>query len=84
MGLRVPPLRIKIILESNPPKSRILVGRLAVPGLQRHLREDQEVVPQAARLRRPRRRTARGEIKQYIYIYIEREREKERDTCVYM
>ena len=30
MGLGVPPLRIKIMLESNPPKSRILVRRLAV------------------------------------------------------
>ena len=28
MDLRIPPLRIKILLESNPLKSRILVGRL--------------------------------------------------------
>ena len=27
MGLGVPPLTIKIVLESNPPKSMILVGR---------------------------------------------------------
>ena len=36
------PLRIKIMLESNPPKSIILVGRLAVqvaPGCQRLRRE---------------------------------------------
>ena len=30
MGLGVPPLRIKIRLESKPPKSTMLVGRLAV------------------------------------------------------
>ena len=29
MGLGIPPLRIKILLGSNPPKSRILVPRLA-------------------------------------------------------
>ena len=28
--MRIPPLNIKILLESNPLKSRILVGRLAV------------------------------------------------------
>ena len=28
MDTRIPPLRIKITLESNPLKSRILVGRL--------------------------------------------------------
>ena len=31
MDLRIPPLNIKIVLESNPLKSRILVRRLAVP-----------------------------------------------------
>ena len=30
MGLGIPPLKIKLLLESNPPKSRILVRRLAV------------------------------------------------------
>ena len=30
MGLGIPPLKIKILLESNPLKSRILVRRLAV------------------------------------------------------
>ena len=30
MDMRIPPLRIKISLESNPLKSRIVVGRLAV------------------------------------------------------
>ena len=30
MDMRIPPLKIKILLESNPPKSRILVRRLAV------------------------------------------------------
>ena len=31
MGLGIPPLRIKFLLESKPLKSRILVRRLAVP-----------------------------------------------------
>ena len=31
MDIRIPPLKIKILLESNPLKSRILVRRLAVP-----------------------------------------------------
>ena len=30
-GLRIPPINIKILLESNPLKSRILARRLAVP-----------------------------------------------------
>ena len=30
MDMRIPPLKIKILLESNPLKSRILVQRLAV------------------------------------------------------
>ena len=30
MGLGIPPLEIKIMLQSNPPKSTMLVGRLAV------------------------------------------------------
>ena len=30
MGLEIPPLTIKILLESNPLKSRILVWRLAI------------------------------------------------------
>ena len=30
MDMRIPPLKIKIMLESNPLKSRILVRRLAV------------------------------------------------------
>ena len=29
MDVRIPPLRIKIVLESNPLKSTMLVGRLA-------------------------------------------------------
>ena len=32
MNMRISPLKIKILLESNPLKSRIVVGRLAVPG----------------------------------------------------
>ena len=30
MDMRIPPLTRKILLESNPPKSRILVRRLSV------------------------------------------------------
>ena len=30
MGVGIPPLKIKILLESNPPKSRISVRRMAV------------------------------------------------------
>ena len=30
MALGIPPLRVKILLESNPPKSRILVRRSAI------------------------------------------------------
>ena len=30
MGLGIPPIKFKIMLESNPLKSRILVRRLAV------------------------------------------------------
>ena len=32
MDMRIPPLEIKIMIESNPPKSGILVRRLAVGG----------------------------------------------------
>ena len=32
MGLGIPPLRIQIMLESNPLKSTMLVGRLGVLG----------------------------------------------------
>ena len=35
MGLGIPPLKIKILLGSNPPKCRILVRRSAVPQLGR-------------------------------------------------
>ena len=34
MGLGIPPLRIKITLESNPLKSTMLVGGLAAPRSQ--------------------------------------------------
>ena len=33
MDMRIPHLNIKILLESNPPKSRILARRLAVPSM---------------------------------------------------
>ena len=32
MGLGIPPLKLKMMLESNPMKSRILVRGLAVSG----------------------------------------------------
>ena len=31
MDMRIPPLELKVLLESSPPKSRIVVRRLAVP-----------------------------------------------------
>ena len=31
MGLEVPPLRVKIALESKPPKPKVVLRRLAVP-----------------------------------------------------
>ena len=36
MDMRIPPLKIKILLESNPPKSRISVQRLDVVGTFQH------------------------------------------------
>ena len=44
-GLRVPPLKLKIMLESSPLKSRILVRRFAVG--------DATVLPAAGQPRRP-------------------------------
>ena len=38
MGMRIPPLTIKIPLESNPLKSGILVRRLAIPDESRSAR----------------------------------------------
>ena len=38
MGLGIPPLKLKIMLESNPLRSRILVRRLAVPPEERRIR----------------------------------------------
>ena len=49
MGMRIPPLTFKIKLESNPPKSRILVRRLAALKQRRTL---QNAVRRAAGLRR--------------------------------
>ena len=34
MDVRIPPLKLKIMLESNPPKSGILVRRLAVKDIR--------------------------------------------------
>ena len=45
MGLGIPPLKFKIMLESNPLTSRIVVRRLAVAGLgafRGHLRAPQD------------------------------------------
>ena len=35
MDMKLIPLTLNIMLESNPPKSRILVRRLAVPAVRR-------------------------------------------------
>ena len=40
MDMRTPPLYIKIMLESNPPKSTMLVGRLGVKFESRNLSRD--------------------------------------------
>ena len=57
--MRIPPLRIKILLESNPPKSRILVRRLAVPAEQEQIRLEQHEPAQNANpsAERPQNRT---------------------------
>ena len=39
LDMRIPPLKIKIMLESNPPKSRILVRRLTAPRFHRGARK---------------------------------------------
>ena len=57
LDMRAPPLNIKILLESNPPESRILVRRLAVP----------PDVREAAR--RPLRRGPGRNVYIYIYTY---------------
>ena len=37
MGLEIPPLNIKITLESDPPESRILVRKLALAYIHTHM-----------------------------------------------
>ena len=59
MGLGIPPLRIKIKLESNPLKSTMLVGRLGVRTCQ-----------DALAVFRPVRASQQVEGCVYIYIYI--------------
>ena len=41
MDMRIPPLKLKIMLESNPLKSRILVQRLAVMTQLTHTQQSQ-------------------------------------------
>ena len=80
MYMRLPPLNIKILLESSPPKSRILVGRLVVVS-------GGPLSASAVRARaHDPRHTACPHIYEYIYIYIyiERERERERDVHIYI
>ena len=68
MGLGIPPLRIKIMIESNPLKSIILVRRLAV----------RIIMTKLAALRGPRpvlRLRAHGSgdrsgPQQYMYIHV--------------
>ena len=86
MGLGVPPLEIKMMPESNPPKSTMLVGRLGV-SLPYNRRtalatgspyRDLEFLLHKT-MRRPLLSLS---LSLAIYIYIERERE--RDIYIYI
>ena len=76
MCLRIPPLKFKIMLESNPLKSTMLVRRLAVPGPAFQEVRSSGLVPAAPgdRARQPRRTThfrkTNLSLSLYIYIYI--------------
>ena len=48
MDMRIPPLKLKILLESNPLKSRILVERLAVLQEGESCARDRRVAPSAS------------------------------------
>ena len=67
MYLRIPPLRIKITLESKPLKSTMLVGRLAVGRCRARL--EAEAGPAGTR-KRSRRFLFSVRASLYIYIYI--------------
>ena len=60
--MRIPPLKTKIMLESNPPKSRILVRRLAVgvPPAQPPPPDRSATRARGGGHRRPPRRCCRG------------------------
>ena len=78
MYMRLPPLNIKILLESSPPKSRILVGRLVVVS-------GGPLSASAVRARaHDPRHTACPHTYEYIYIYIERERERESEMYIHI
>ena len=69
MDMRIPPLKIKIMLESKPSEIQNLsteIGRMATDRV------------------RASRAAAKAPTKDYIYIYIEREREKDRHTIIYV
>ena len=62
MGLGIPPLKLKIMIESNPLRSPMLVGRLAVLITAREIREK----PCMALATHPRNHGSR---RAYIYMY---------------
>ena len=68
MGMRIPLLKLKITLESNPLKSRILVRRLAVDFGSLIVRGRPS--PRAGELLGARPAELNMELYIYIYIYI--------------
>ena len=54
MDIRIPPLRMKIMLESNPPKSRMFVRRLAASRGESVGRRGHEGAPREDALHGPR------------------------------
>ena len=81
MGLRIPPLRIMTMLESNPLKSTMLVGRLGVSAPRVESKRRACAHPHADL--RPRAVCMYVYIYIYIYISIQREREREGERDVY-
>ena len=84
MDMRIPPLKSKILLESNPLKFRILAWRLAVRFSMRPERSSRKRTEEPppfcgpfGEARTPSKKV--GEHIIYMYIYIYRERERERD-----
>ena len=44
MGLEIPPLSVKIVLESSPPKPTMSVGGLAVPAVSNNIDDEEGTV----------------------------------------